>query len=941
MDGASESRILNLGLISRPRARAALLIGGAQLAALLIGGDTAAGGQGGEAPGWPGASPIWSPATNQFLGTAFGPDSRVVFTGHDGILGEVFFPSPDTPSLVDAEFLVGDAAHTFTDEEKVATNSSATLVDGRSLTWEVVNTAKNGRYALRKTIFTDPGRDALVERVTFTALQGQVGDYRLYFLLHPALDNAGQATDCSVAAIRSVRTVIAVNHDTGFASSLVTSLPWQVGSCGFVGASDGWTDLKGGTGDNTLDWAYGTASNGNVAATVLLDTTPFASATSVTFSVVLGFGATADAASTAAAGTLAANPGTLQAQYQAGWKAYCDSLDPQGGTADQLYYAAAMAIKAAQDKERGGIVAGLGNPWGDSNYGPLGYHLVWARDLYKFASALIVAGDRASADKALTFLLAHQEEPSGRFPQNSWCDGSPAWNNTQLDEVAFPIVLAEKLGRDDPRTYVQNIRPAADYLVAHGPRTQQERWEEAAGFSPATIAAEVAGLVAASAIADANGDAASRDRYLEVADFWQAMVEAWTFTTSGPLTGGSYYERIDDWGDPEDGHPLTIANGGGTFDERSIIDSSFTELVRHGVKAATDPHVVASLRSVDATIRFAAESGVSFYRYNHDGYGESRACANFSSAGLGRPWPILTAERGEALVDAQDLGGARTYLGYLRGFASGEFISEQIWDDDSCGPSGRPTRSMRPLNWAEGDYITLLASIARGTVADRLDLVHQRYVSAAFVPARTPVDADPRGLAQGRALSIFYKGALANGAALRVQATTTPIPLLAPMIRRADGYWQATLTVPVDISTGTGALGLRFTDGTSWDGPFALTVAATAHTPRRNDADPWPVDRWPYVPVRGQAVTIYYDASAGPLAGLRPTMHWGVNGWTAVQDTAMTRVDDRWWAATVRLDHTSGAPARYDTYRLDAAFSSGGTWDNNGGADYHFGVSPR
>ncbi len=44
----------------------------------------------------------------------------------------------------------------------------------------------------------------------------------------------------------------------------------------------------------------------------------------------------------------------------------------------------------------------------------------------------------------------------------------------------------------DTNLYRQHVIPAADFLVAHGPSDGVERWEEQSGYSPSTIAAEIA-----------------------------------------------------------------------------------------------------------------------------------------------------------------------------------------------------------------------------------------------------------------------------------------------------------------------------------------------------------------------------------------------------------------------------------------------------------------
>ena len=60
-------------------------------------------------------------------------------------------------------------------------------------------------------------------------------------------------------------------------------------------------------------------------------------------------------------------------------------------------------------------------------------------------------GDRAAgggrtetALRALVYLACTQK-PDGSFAQNFWVNGTPYWKGIQLDEVAFPIILAWRL----------------------------------------------------------------------------------------------------------------------------------------------------------------------------------------------------------------------------------------------------------------------------------------------------------------------------------------------------------------------------------------------------------------------------------------------------------------------------------------------------------------
>jgi glucoamylase len=79
-------------------------------------------------------------------------------------------------------------------------------------------------------------------------------------------------------------------------------------------------------------------------------------------------------------------------------------------------------------------------------------------------------------------------------------------------------------------------RKAEDFVIANGPATPGDRWENASGYSPATIAAEISGLVVGAGIARKNGDNARADHYLQIADSWRDNLGHWTVTTNGPLS---------------------------------------------------------------------------------------------------------------------------------------------------------------------------------------------------------------------------------------------------------------------------------------------------------------------------------------------------------------------------------------------------------------------
>jgi glucoamylase len=776
----------------------------------------------GEAYGSPGISSTWAKGSKDFLGTANSDKSDVWFTGADGIITDVFYPSTDKNNVTDMQFLVGDKNHTWVAEEKKQKNKTITLVDKHSLAWKVVTTGDNGKWKLTKIIFTDPNRNSLVQRVTFTVLDGNIDDYNLYVLYNPAVGNAGD-NNSGYTSTYNGRSML-VSTGNGCASAVSCSIPYVSGmvSTGYVGKTDGWTDLLGESNpDHIMNWTYDSASNGNIAQMGMIDLSSAAKSNSISFHEVLGFGKNANEAESTTNATLTDNIDNMQNSYISEWNNYCNSLDNQDGKADEQYYVSAMTLKTSQDKTSGAIVAGLGTPWGNSNgdSNPNGYHVTWPRDLYKFTSAMITAGDTDSANKALDFLLNKAQQPDGHFPQNCWTNGKPYWPGIQMDETADPILLAWKLGRTDINTYENHIKPAADYIVSNGPKTGQERWEENGGYSPATIASEIAGLVAAGTIANKNNDNLNAQRYFATADDWQQMVEEWTFTSTGSLGNGHYYERIDDDENPNDGHNITIGNGGGTYDERSIVDPSFLELVRLGVKSADDPYIEDSLPEIDSTIKENIKGkGDLWYRYNHDGYGEHEDGSNYDGTGKGRLWPIFTAERGEYAVEKGE--SAASYLNTLRSVSSSSYmIPEQVWDNSApsgCTP-GTATGSMSPLNWAMGDYMTLIASSNKGSIADMPSIVYNRYVKNAYKPdSSKEVDYDKSKLKKGHAITLYYKGYLApNSSQLKVHYGFNGWTNIndVNMEKRSDGFWEASIMIPSNASQ----FDFVFTNGSNWD----------------------------------------------------------------------------------------------------------------------------
>jgi glucoamylase len=684
------------------------------------------------APGAPGGPAFWTNGAKTGFGTARGLGSKVWYTLNSGKTTELFYPRIDTPSVRDSQLLVTDG-RTFTDREDRDTVHATRVLDRRGLTYRVVNTAKSGAYRITKTYVTDPARSTVLVDITFTSLTGK--PYKIYVLHDPALGNDG--TDDTAGG----RGATMVSSSPGIGSGVAADPAFTRISSGYLGVSDGWTDLRS---DHRMDWSYVAPHPGNVVQTGETALSGLPGHRHLTLAI--GFGGTAQAGSRAAHASLTTGFASVSQDFAIGWRHYLKSLDPVPQSAarwQRLWRVSAMVLAASEDKTyRGGFVAAPARPWAwgfELRDLPV-YHAVWARDLYQIATGLLADGDVPAANRALTYLWTVQQRPDGSFPQNSRLDGAPVFTSQQMDEVAFPIILAQQLGRTGPSDWA-HVRLSANYLAAHGPASPQERWENLGNYSPATIAAEIAGLVCASDIARDNGARAASHRYLALADAWRANLDAWTRTTTGPLSDRPYYLRVSVTGDANAGTKIQVPDGGPLVDERRIVDPSFLELVRLGVIRADDRDIRSTLAVVDRTLRFSTPNGPFWHRSSFDGYGEKRDGSMWeptddgSRQTLGRGWPLLTGERGEYELAAGD--SAQKFLDAMAKSASNPtgLMSEQVWDKrPPVGSSarfrpGEGTFSARPLAWTHAQFLRLARSIDAGRPVETPDVVACRYHS--------------------------------------------------------------------------------------------------------------------------------------------------------------------------------------------------------------------
>ena len=696
------------------------------------------------APGWPGIAPRWTSSAKSGIGTALNPHSRVWYTLSHGILNEVYFPRVDQACTRDLGLIITDGRSYFSEEKRHCTFENVPFEPGIPV-FQLTNTSLDGRYRIRKEVFSDPHRHVVLQRINFEPLRGKLQDYRCYALLAPHIANWGFGNTGWVGDYKGHPMLFARREHVTLA--FACSSPWMARSVGFVGYSDGWQDLSE---HFRLTSDYTRAENGNLALTGEIDL----AACQGKFVLALGFGGNCWESGQQVLSSLLEDCDEIREHFVRQWRNWHDTLLPLDREKREVdLYRTSMAVLRSHESKDfvGGIIASLSIPWGfnkgDEDLG--GYHLVWPRDLVETAGALIAGKATVDALRVLRYLESTQEA-DGHWAQNLWLDGRPYWSGIQMDETAFPILLLDLLRREaegllgDLHRWWPMVRNAASFIVRNGPVTQQDRWEEDGGYSPFTLAVEVAALLAAADVADLVGEPVSAEYLRDTADTWNDNIERWTYTLDGDLARqmgvDGYYVRIapdsDGAASPLQGF-VPIKNRApdqSSARATAVISPDSLALVRFGLRAHDDPRILNTIKVVDALLRAKLPQGPCWYRYNGDGYGEHEDGSPFDGTGIGRPWPLLAGERAHYEVSAGRPEIARALLGVMEGSAAGasRLIPEQVWDAADRPElelfRGKPTGSACPLVWAHSEYIKLRRSLRDGRVFDQPPQTVQRYI---------------------------------------------------------------------------------------------------------------------------------------------------------------------------------------------------------------------
>src|SRR5580658_4141627 len=683
-----------------------------------------------EAPRGAGLPPTWSSSAKEMVGCAI-QSSRLWFTIGGGIINEVYYPRVDLPQTRDLGFIVGDGAGFWVEVKRLWQHTLELAAPGAPAV-RIVH--RHARFQLSLRVTPCEHRDVLLIEVTLS------GDEKLrpYALLAPHLGGTGANNLARISAHRGRRVLWAEQGGYALALAAVDSRQqdaWGRAGAGYVGSSDGWQDFAR---NGSLTWQYDGAGPGNVALAGELPRQAV---------LALGFGTSSDSAATLALSALS-EPFEVSWERQIiDWTQWHASRVEEEGLLAGLPAAcvaqvriSTMVLRVHQDKTYpGAMVASLSVPWGNTHEEREGYHLVWPRDLVETAGALLAVGAIHEARNTLRYLLATQHE-DGHWYQNQYLGGKGYWGGVQLDETAFPVLLAAALDERDAlggTEVAEMIRRALSFLVRLGPATDQDRWEEDAGLNAFTLAVCIAALVVGAPYLPEDARALA----LAFADYWNARLEDWTVARDTPLAQRlqvpGYYVRVSP--------AQTLAEDrltlGGVVPIRNLshdpnlpagaqVSVDFLQLVRFGLRRAEDPLIVATVKVADALLKADTPSGPSWHRYNDDGYGEHDDGSAYDGTGRGRLWPLLTGERGH-----YELCLGHDPLPYLEAMtrmaSSGGMLPEQIWDSAPIPARGlepgRPAGAAMPLVWAHAEFLKLIASRMLKRPFDRPSTLWQRY----------------------------------------------------------------------------------------------------------------------------------------------------------------------------------------------------------------------
>ena len=348
------------------------------------------------APGAPGIEPRWTAGAKDAVGTAYAVSSRIWYTLAMGVNTEIYYPTIDSPQVRDLQYLITDG-ETFFHDERRNTISKIELLEPDALGFKVTNTDREGHYTIEKQIIGDPHLNCLLIHTKFTVLPEWQSRLQLYVLCAPHLGIGGWHNNAEALESKGRKFLLA--YRDGVYMTLGKLAGFSRLSCGYVGTSDGWTDLAQ---NYKMDWEYDSALDGNVALIGEINL-----ADGYEFTLGLAFGRSRHGARSNLLQSLCIPFEDHLKSFVEQWhrtRRRLSVIDMNRGKVSEasssLFARSINLLLAHEDKlNPGAMIASLSIPWGedksDEELG--GYHLVWTRDMVECATALLAAGDTSDA----------------------------------------------------------------------------------------------------------------------------------------------------------------------------------------------------------------------------------------------------------------------------------------------------------------------------------------------------------------------------------------------------------------------------------------------------------------------------------------------------------------------------------------------------------------
>src|SRR5262249_15768143 len=169
------------------------------------------------------------------------------------------------PQLRGIEYMATDGK-TFVHEEKRHLTASIERSDPHALSFRIVNSDPEGRYAIAKEVIADPHLPCLLQHTVLDGEEAFLRTMRLYVVCAPHLQVGGWGNNARVIEVAGWSVLTAEKGGTWLARG--ATVPFSRLSCGYVGRSDGATDIRQ---HKQMEWEFDEALDGNVELTGELD----------------------------------------------------------------------------------------------------------------------------------------------------------------------------------------------------------------------------------------------------------------------------------------------------------------------------------------------------------------------------------------------------------------------------------------------------------------------------------------------------------------------------------------------------------------------------------------------------------------------------------------------------------------------------------------------